>query len=239
MLKFYEFENKSFQKDISGYLLKKEWIDEWKNYSNYEYFKKNYLENNKNILNKYSQDYKKLIKEIIDYREKHKNRYKFPSESSIIKANNEKELRNILKNGPLVLVNYSFQSCFSNLKNKYDCTKYKYSNGEITILFRDKTKLSLLCDDLILAEENIIGDDQGKQEEQDGKDLNIDLKQLIRIFCFQHSLPDIENKDYYKENIKRENIILINKNKIEKYKNHFNYKELCDKLEKIIKTKND
>jgi len=38
MLKFYEFENKSFQKDNSGYLLKKEWFDEWKNYSNYEYF---------------------------------------------------------------------------------------------------------------------------------------------------------------------------------------------------------
>jgi hypothetical protein len=68
------------QKNETGYLVEKSWIDEWKNYSNYEYFKVNYLNKNETFLG--PKDKNSIIKEIIDYREKNKNKHKSRLQSS-------------------------------------------------------------------------------------------------------------------------------------------------------------
>ena len=92
MINYFKFENgiinkSNYEKERFGFLVEKTWIDEWKNYSNYDFVKKNYFE--KNNLNINPKEKKIIYKEIIDYREKNKNKYKFPSESNIIKPNNE------------------------------------------------------------------------------------------------------------------------------------------------------
>ena len=50
--------------------------------------------------------------------------------------------------------------------------------------------------DNILLFENII-----EKEEEKEKDSNGDLRQLIKIFCYQKSFPDIETKKYNNESI--------------------------------------
>ena len=57
----------SSKNDCYGYLVKKEWFDDWIKYTNYEEIKKNFLDNNSN---------KNSIKnKIIYFKEKEKNKY--------------------------------------------------------------------------------------------------------------------------------------------------------------------
>ena len=116
--KYYEFE-KEFLSNLksnnsslsSGYFLDKKWFDNWRLYSNYKDIKKNYLE--KNI------DEKKIIDQIIYYREKNKYIYSKLNKIKSINITKKEDLENILKSKSLVLIN----STFINLISNYDGQK--------------------------------------------------------------------------------------------------------------------
>ena len=231
--KFFIFENKITEqlkennpKSDFGLLVKKIWLDKWKNYTNYDYFKKNYL-----AKYKYSQKVllniqKSLINEIIDYREIKNYRYPIPTENDIFIGNIDK-IKNILKNNQLAIIDLSFKNFFQYFNSQGIEIKYQLCHGEITIKLGNVPDLILKTTDNILSFENIIQ----KEEENN---LDKDLIQLIKIYCFQRSFPDIEDKTYINNNIQRDKVILINKNKIQNYKDNFNYCELIIHLDKII-----
>ena len=211
-----------------GLLLRKAWIDEWKNYSNYENIKNKYFNEINPKIN--SKQKNIIIKEIIDFREENKFKYKYLSATKAIEVKDELELKNILKNEKLILVNSDFKNYFPYLKNGFLNTKFQYLNGKMNLIFDKNSTLSFNSNDNIFSLDKIC-------EETD--DLNIDLNQLIKIFCFQHSFPDIETKEYNDGKIQRNKIILINKNKIQKYKDNFNYKVLSENLKEIIQNKKE
>ena len=236
MWKYFTFENKIIEqlsqnelKSGSGLLVRKNWLDKWKKYTNYEYFKENYLVLNCDGI---PMDIKKsLFNEIIDYREAKKSNYLIPSENDILIINNENEITNILKNTQLAIIDSSFKNFFPYFKTNANEIKYHLCNGEIIIKLKNKIDLIFKANDNILLFENIIQQEKGETEnELDNKD----LKQLIKIFCFQRSFPDIDDKYYKNSTIQKDNIILINKYKIQKYKDNFNYSKLIIHLEKII-----
>ena len=231
MLKYFNFENKvinqlneKYKSIGKGYLVKNVWLDEWKKYCNYDYFKDQYFSKKEINCNRPNIQ-KSICNEIIDYREDNKSKYLIPSETKIIKINNKIELEKILEKDDLCFIDSYFKNCFPYLASQNDIINYELYNGEITILFRDKNNMKLKSKDNILSFDNIPEDEQ---------DSNQDLKQLIKIFCFQKSLPDFKTKEYNVNKDKNNNIFLINKNKIQKYKNNFGYTELIGKLETII-----
>ena len=167
----------------SGFLVRSSWLGEWKKYTNYEYLKEKYF----NQYEKYNKEIEKSIfNEIIDYREKNNNRYPYPSETDIIKVNNADELKNILKKESLVIIDSNFKKIFPYFNYKNDKIQYELYNGEIGIKFRGQSDFVLKSEDNILSFNNIIEDEQ---------DLDYDLIQLIKIYCFQRSLPDVERKN--------------------------------------------
>ena len=205
-----------------GLLVRNSWLNEWKKYTNYEYLKEKYFYQ----YEKYNKEIEKLIfNEIIDYREKNNNRYPYPSETDIIKVNNVDELKNILKEESLVIIDLNFKKNFSYFNYKNDQIQYEIYNGEIAIKLRGQPIFLLKSENNILSFNNI---NEGEE------DLDYDLIQLIKIYCFQRSLPDFENKNAKSFKIGRNNIILINKSIIQKYKDNFGYSELIPKLENII-----
>ena len=210
MLKYFIFENKIIEQLNENYpiygsalLVGKNWLDKWKKYSNYEQIKENYLiQNWENISINIRKD---LFNELIDYRETNKYLYLIPSENDIL-INNKNEITNILQKNQLALIDLSFKNFFPYLKSKAIEIKYQLSNGEIAIKLGNKPDLVLKANDNILSIGNIIQQkEQEAQEEQEENDLdNKDLRQLIKIFCFQRSFPDIENKQYANNKIQND-----------------------------------
>ena len=204
-----------------GYLIKKIWIDEWKKYSNYEEIKNNYFIENNPVF--FEQKKKEIINDIIDYREKNKNIYKFPMPCEIINVNKKKEFEIIINKDSLAIINQDFKNLFSfkNNDNSF-IIKYDLINNQIRIIL-DQIIIFKSDNNIILVKNN--------------NELS-DLKLLIKIFFFQTKLKKIINSDY-KNNLNNENnnqIIIINKKIIENYKNFFEYQKLFNLLKdnKII-----
>ena len=236
IINYFTFENEIANnliedRDKYGLLLKKTWIDEWKKYSNYDNIKSKYFNELQKVNTKRLKPNNIIIKEIIDYIEENKFKYKYPSEAEIIEVKNDIDLKNILKREQLFLVGSDFKNCFPYLKNEVLRTKFRYCNGKMNLIFDKNLSLPFNSNDNILSFDKIFGEIVD--------DSKLDLRQLIKIFCFQHSFPDIETKEYNNINIKRNKIILINKNKIQKYKDNYNYKVLVENLKKIIKNKKE
>ena len=137
--KYYEFEKKflndlkgkrenSSYSEKSGYLISKDWIENWKEYCFYEDIKNNYLE--KNIKEEITLN--KLIYNL------EKSNFKY-NELSKIKTNEFKtkiDLELFLKNESLVLVNNDFVNSFSDnyfYNNNNDKLKYKIYENKIFI----------------------------------------------------------------------------------------------------------
>ena len=229
ILKYFDYENyminelkNNNKKSGHGHLVTKKWIDEWKKYTNYESIKDKYFFQNNNIAkNIYS-----IYKEIIDYKEK--NKYTTISETEIIIVKDKDELTSMLQQESLGFVDSQFiQVCpYFKEKRSYNYLLTYYMSNGILEIFRGKDAISFKCNDNIISFDNIIG----KEDEA-----NDDLKQLIKIYFFQKHLIEDNNK-YYKRNIITKDIILINKNKIQNYKDSFDYEDLLTKLDKIILT---
>ena len=215
---YFVFEN-DFIKDLedeilslrNGFLVDESWLNEWKKYSNYDKIKEKYLKNEKE-----SDNETKIINEIIDYREENENTFKLPKIERILNINKKEELDAIVEFYSLVIINSQFIESFLYFnKNAMKGISYRISNNKIKINFKDE-HISFESNNNIIQQKN--------------KNKSIaHLKILIKIYYFQKQLYDyIENKKT--SEIKNNDIFLINKNIIKKYKNDFNYKTLCDYL---------
>ena len=146
------------QKNEYNYLVKKSWLDEWKNYSNYENYKKKYFNENKNNLTPIVK--KSIIKEIIDYREQNRYKNKQISETNIIKLNDVDEFRSFL---PLGFIDNKFKNLFPFFNNQSDLTRYNLCNKQINIIIKNST-LSFKSNNNILLKENIVETEQNSKQ---------------------------------------------------------------------------
>lgn len=215
--KYFEFE-KLFLKDLKlgctktyGYLVDKKWIDEWKEYTNYEYIKKEYLE--KNIE-------EHIIKNKIIYqREENKNKFSKLKPIKIIEINEKEELESLLEMKILVILDYSFIYNLVPYSIHITSINYKLHYNKIEFCFYNDKNL------LIDTNSNIISLNKSNGLEH--------IKQLIRIFYFEKELQNNLNLPY--EELKNnksipDHVYLINNKFIEKYKNEYKSDILFDFL---------
>jgi len=214
VIQYYNFENKImddlknkhfYSVTTSEFLVSKEWIDKWKEYSNYENIKNKCLQ--KNINKK-----EFILNDLIYYLEHNKIKYNELSLSiNNMKFNKKGDLENFLERESLVLVNSNFLYCFTGY-SKEQFIQYNAFNNKIHIFLNKEEKLSFKSNDNIISLNGIIN-------------YSIHLKQLIKIFYYQKKL-----KSNIKEKEANNKMYLINKNVITNYKNDFNYQKLYNFL---------
>ena len=217
-----------------GYLVSKSWIDKWKNYSNYEYIKNKYLLKNINI----KENQNLIYKEIIDYKEKYK--ITIP-ETDIISIKDKEDLKSNLEKEPLGFIDSLFLKYCPFIRQKSKNTRYSWynmSNGILEFTFSGKKPIHFKCNNNIISYDKIIEEEDRTSEINEKNEINEineiseDLKQLIKIYIFQKYLLD-KNYKNPKGNILFKEIVLINTNKIQKYKESFEYEKLAPILDKI------
>ena len=225
IVEYYLFENKIkndlrddddfFLKEANiGYFVEKEWIDEWKEKTFYEEIKNKYLASNyidkdsiiNNIINQILFFYKNKIKEIN------------LNEIKIVNINEyDSEINKIFKNCSLVIVNSSFLYLFDN-KNKFqDYFKFSCDKEKIVLSIEKKEKKQKFP---IITNSNIL-------LSSDEKDKDMNIKLMIRIFYFQLFLQqkiELLKKTNFKE------VYMVQKEYIQKYKNHYKYDKIYDIL---------
>ena len=202
---YFKFENlflnnlKNHQKkSYYGYLVDKDWLDEWKKYTNYEELKKKYLE--KNNINE-----KIFIDEIIYYYEQNNKNKKLESINPLNFSKKE-EIKSYIKNKSLVLLNKDFiKNYFSIFLDYYRINYYLYNNIiEFTFTYSSHF--------IIRPNFNIISLNEFSN-----------LKQLTRIFYFQKDLEKKINSPQEINKIYSDYFYIIDKTVIKQYKNHYKY----------------
>jgi len=226
IIQYYNFENDFSMKLIENknnleeekyFLISKNWIDKWKSFSNYEIIKSIFLDKGKIDASN--------IKDYIIYDQElyYKFNYIFFDDLKLIYFKNKEEMENYLQNDLLAIISINFISLFDKVNPNY-YMRYTIQNNIISINF-DNGILNFKSNDNIIS----------KYKSNDFRHLN----QLLRIYFFQKELKEqisiphkISNK--FEEN----NIYLIDRNTINKYKDYFHYNELLKDLENNNKTKN-
>jgi len=193
------------------YLISKKWLDNWKLNVKYEIIKDAFL--------------RKLdvhnIKNIIIYFQELNYKNDEMTQLRIINFKNKDEMEKYLQNDSLVIVNEEFCSSF-NLINSYSFN-FKIYNYIISIKFGN--------DILSYKITNNIISQSGKDEFLSYKFNDfIHLNQLLKIYFFQKELKEIINFPHNISKNNKENIYLIGKETISKYKNYFQYDKLFELL---------
>ena len=150
------------QKIVFCNLVKKDLLDEFKQFFNYEYLKNKYYNDNKSYIRA---DIRKLIyNEIIEYKEQNKSK-RFPSwKNKIIMNDNKSDLEKNIKIKPLVLIeNKTLSQLFPDIDEKINKFECKIHDGQISINFKGETPLTFKCQDNIISFNNIISDDNNNK----------------------------------------------------------------------------
>ena len=201
-----------------GYLVSKEWINKWKQYSNYKEIKRKYLEQN---LNKHE-----ILNNLIYQKEKYNYNYRELNSIQIISCKNKKDLESFLEKDSLVIINDIFPKSFQNSIVLSDYIKYSLNDKIINIILNNET-LNFISHDNILSYENIINI---KHNSNDNEDNLIHVKQLIKIFYFKKELNKNINSLNKNNDINSNHIYLVSTKIMEKYKDLFEYKKLYEFL---------
>ena len=230
IIKYNNYENKfsdnlknSNKKLCNGYFVDKIWFEEWKNYTNYDIIKKNFLQGN---INK-----KSIIDNIIFHREKNKNKPKLSS-MKLIDFTKKEELINYLKNNSLVLLDKTLISSFSQSSLNKGYKFYLYNNN---IEFESNNEIFLK----VSSNNNIIPLNRNIQININNNSNNnnlLNLKLLTKLYYFQKELNrkiDLPYGSIPQDNKDNNYIYLLNKKILDKYKNHFEYFKLRESLIKI------
>ena len=223
---YFKFENdylkdlKNLQKKLNhGYLVDKNWFDEWKKSINYQEIKNDYLDNNINE--------KIIIDQIIYYSEKYNKDKKLENIKFVHIDKNIEFKSYVKKNKSIVLLNEDFIKSL-NLGYKYlDKVNYYIYDNTIEFIFNDSTHLIIKVNSHIISSEEL-------------KELN-NLKQLTRIFYFQKDLEENMNLSQKKIEITEINsdyFYIIDKKIIKQYKDSFKYNILNKFLQNYNTFKN-
>jgi len=162
IVSYYKFEktfleslkNKKYSSDtLKGYLVDKEWIDKWKNISNYEKIKNNFVQNNLNCK-------ENIMNILIYYIEQNKCSYDELFKSVNIRKFDEKEkLELYLEKKSLALVDSNFINIFDNFfsfLNYFKSIKYNAFNNRIHFYLDDNEVLSCKSNNNIIISNEII-----------------------------------------------------------------------------------
>ena len=202
-----------------GYLIEYQWIDDWMNYINYNFYKKECIGQNDII--KDDIIIEKLANKIIyDNEDKKINFLKIINSIQLLQIKSEKELKSFLQNDSIVIINKNFLQLFMDEDSikSYNLIRFCAYNKTI-VFYLENNKMIFNTDDNIIS----------KDEHQ-----NKILKTLIQIFCFQEELKQKIKLPFQENNINSYSVNIINKNAIKNYKEYYHYKELCSYLKSDI-----
>ena len=225
---YYQFEkdfsiklkqDENYLEEEKYYVISKNWIDEWKICSKYEIIKK--------LIEKENFDEHNIRNQIIDYQKQNNYNYKF-DELKIINFNNKEEMKNYLQKDSFAIVNKEFCSSF-DLFDPNCFMRCKIYNNIISIIIGQDI-LSFKSDNNIIS--------QSKKYLSSIKISEFKhLKQLLKIYFFQKELKEKINIPHNtSKNNEENNIYLIDKKTIDKYKDFFQYKKLLEDLENNNRT---
>ena len=250
IIEYYNFENiiiknlkNSNQKNSKemGYLVNKKWIDEWKQYINYE--KIQFLAENK-------EEQINNIKKQILYLYNYEQEFKKPNKIKLEKFKYRTILREHLKSEPLAIINHPFYQLISKSQiNQESIIWFSFSDGRITIDI-NKKPIVFKCNNNIINSNNedvnlnenpsnkgivsklkdkLFGNkNMNKDKQQFDNDIKDELKPKSGI-KFEDEYVIIEKKntkeideDKKEEiNVNKENIIKEEKKKKPEIKNNF------------------
>ena len=204
------------------YLISKNWLDKWKYNFNYEIIK--------DIIDRKKIDEHNIKNLIIYFQKCYYNNYKF-DEIKIVDFKNKEEMENHLQNDSFAIVSKEFCSLF-NLINPNCFLGYKIHNYIISLNFGNDI-ISFKSNDNIIS----------KSKKDNSLSFNIHdfkhLNQLLKIYFFQKELKEKINIPHNSsKNNEENNIYLIDKKEINKYKEYFQYNEIFKLLENNNKIKN-
>ena len=219
MITYYKFEKKFLEElkkqKVSSlgnnsqciYLIDKMWIDEWIYFSDYKNIKDFYFQSN--IDQKIKQE---IINILIEHKEEYKNTHKL-NRLKILEFENKKDTEAYLKYNSFALIDSNFKIKFNS--EKKDFKNINILNNKITIDISNKTKMAFD------SENNIITKNEYNYLKE--------LRQLIRIFCFQEELQNLFFELSKQKEIKKA-YYLINSNIMLQYKEYFDYDILYNYL---------
>ena len=227
IIKYNNYENKfsndlknSNKKLYKGYFLDKIWFDEWNNYTNYDYIKTNFLQ-------AYI-DKKSIIDNIILHMEKNKPKL---NPMKLIDFKSKEEIINYLKNNSLVLLDNTLISSFAN--SPFDSKTYKFYLYNNNIEFESNKEIFFT----VSSTNNIISLNNNYQTNINNNSNNnndlFHLKILTKLYYFQKDLNKIIDLPYRLIQQDNNDIFILNKNILDKYKIFFDYNTLRECLIKI------
>jgi len=194
-----------------NYLINKIWLDEWIYFSDYNNIKETYFQNNSDL--KKDQNIKQeIINKLIEHQEEYKNTYKL-NKLKILEFNNKEDIELYLKYNSFVIVDSIFKIKYCNETKNFK--NINILNNKIIIDINNKNKITFD------SENNIITKNEYNYLKE--------LRQLIRIFCFQEELQNLFFELSKKNEIKKA-YYLVNSNIILEYKKYFDYDILYNYL---------
>ena len=156
-----------------NYLIDKKWFDEWIYFSDYKNIKDIYFQNNLD-LNKDQKIKQEIINILIEHQEEYKNTYKL-NKFKILEFKNKEDIESYLKYNSFVIIDSIFKIKFSNESKMFK--NIDILKNKITIDINNKNKVTFD------SENNIIIKNEYNYLKE--------LRQLIRIFCFQEELQNL------------------------------------------------
>jgi len=179
---------------------------------------------------------------LIYYFEKYKSNYNelmkiMKNEMNVLKFYKKEDFESYLKFDSLALID---SNCIKYLNNDYSqkCMKYCASNNIIQFILENNEIITFKCSKNIISLNNIFNENNNMNNIIKEKiNYPIHLIQLINIFYFKKYFYEMLKSVYTMNNFKND-IYLINKKVIDKYKQIFNYQKLKCFLTGIQSTQN-
>ena len=216
-------------KYIDGYLIKKEYIDYWKKFSDFEDLKSIIQTNN----------YNEIRSTLYKYRKSNKYQQYQPDAEQIIFATPEDFIRAIKKeNKSFVLIDLSFWNLICTEKGLRERGGMKYSldKNTITFYFNEFDYCSVITNDNIIDSSKEIrstGFDVVRQSDKEEKE----LEKLLLLYAYEQEMKMKINNLTYRET-EFNNYYLISKEWISLYKRYYHYNEICKMIQKKDEQKN-
>ena len=196
-----------------GFLISKSWIDKWKELSNYDEIDKNYNLN----------DEKRIFNNLIYHLEKNNLKYNELEKPEILNYNKKEEFDSVLLKNILILINDKFRRSFQTNNNLAYEISFNTNNNKIYIINDNKNeKLNyMIFKNMILSKEsyNLLY-----------------LKYMIKFIYFQKEIKEqiiSSHKTTSNTSDNINNIYIINKKVMNKYKEYFEF----DILRQLLKEK--
>ena len=216
-------------KIIDGYLIKKEYLDYWKKFSDFEDLRNTIITNT----------YNDIRSTLYKYRKSNKYQQYQPDAQQIKFTTPEDFTRAIRKeHKSFVLIDLNFWNLICSEKGLKEPAGMKYSldKNMITFYFNEFDYCSVITNDNILdasKEMRSTGFDVVRQSDKEEKE----LEKLLLLYAYEQEMKMKINNLTYRET-EFNNYYLISKEWILLYKKFYHYNEICKMIQKKDELKN-